>query len=90
MIAPSLFIGSSSDLQVTRTGIKSRTSSKSGQILGARKNVVSMNAPSLLIGSSFNLQVIRTLIKSRMRLRAAKSDYLLMSYSPLSTESWLY
>ena len=31
-IAPSLFIGSSSNLQVTRTKIKHRTSSDSGQI----------------------------------------------------------
>ena len=60
VIAPSFLIGSSSNLQVTSTAIKSRMSSNSGHVRQLtsklhtleRKNVVVMIAPSFLIGSS--------------------------------------
>ena len=82
-LAPSFLIGSSSYLQVTRTSITSRTSSKFGQI-GPRtaelaaletyngRNVVNTLAPSFLIGSSSFLQVSRTCMKAWMSSNFSK------------------
>ena len=78
IIAPLFFIGSSSHLQITRTGIKSWMSSNSGQIQPVtlellalevlKKNVVYTIVSLILVGSLPNLQVTRTGIKSQMSL----------------------
>ena len=78
MIFPSFFICSSSNLQITRTGIKSRIGSIWGQIglfalellaLKCRKkpifDLVIAIAPTVFIESLWNLQITRTSIKSR-------------------------
>ena len=81
-LAPSFLIGSSSFLQVTRTCIKSWSSSNFGKIprqimelaaLGRLKksmyNVLNTLAPSFLIESSLFLQVMRTTIKSGLSFK---------------------
>ena len=75
----SALIGSLSNLQVTRTGIKSQMSSTLGQVRlfttelfalerSNGENGVSIVSQSLWIQSSSNLQVMRTGIKSRTSL----------------------
>ena len=77
---PSIVIGSSSNLQVTRQNFL-RNMLNSGQIqsltseylaLERRKNVVSTIAHSGLIGSLSYLQVTRTEFKSRMNSNASQ------------------
>ena len=72
-IVPSFSIGSSSNWQVTRAGLKSQMSINSGQIrsltlellaLECLKKVVDMIAPLLFIESWSNLQVINAGINS--------------------------